>query len=291
MDYHELLAPHDFEPTDKSKRGEARKKKLIKLTKKQDDKKSKNHRKRKQKAQDLINERNYRHSPPKTSTFKRIEKHLKWKIEKALKGESVEIEDIDDPFVFAVMRKIIRQVVKNLEETLSWLREEYKRYLIPDLEIFSHKKWIVKNKKIRENLARKRNSKLLPLMNYLCNHKLSWKESESLAEELGADSHSMHTKKGQYVERTLVLVIPGYEDIENKLDMSLSLIRKYLQGMGDVGFIKPIKKSGSHGHMVYAVGYYLPYEGEGGTTRHRAIWFLKNCQEMSDALMYFYRPE
>ncbi len=89
----------------------------------------------------------YKHKPPKTSTFKRIEKHLKWKIEKALKGESVEIEDIDDPYVFAVMRKAIRKEVKNLEETLSWLREEYKRYLIPDKEIFFHKQWIWKNKK------------------------------------------------------------------------------------------------------------------------------------------------
>ncbi len=233
----------------------------------------------------------YQHTPPKTSTFKRIEKHLKWKIEKALNGESVEIEDIDDPFVFAVMRKIIRQVVKNLEETLSWFREEYKRYLIPDKEIFFHKKWIWKNKKISENLGRRRNKKLIPLMNYLCNHRLGWKESVSLAHDIGAASLSMKTEKGHDVERYMVLVIPNFKDIKNKLNMSQSLTQKYLQGMGDVGFIKPIKKSGSHGHMVYAVGYYLPYLEEGEITRYKPNWFLKDTKEMRQALQSFYRPE
>ncbi len=244
-----------------------------------------------QKPQGVNSKRNYQHSPPDTATFKIIERHLERKIKETLNDEDFRLEDIEDPLVFAVMRKAIRKVVKNLEETLSWFREEYKRYLIPDKEIFFHKKWIWKNKKISENLARKRNSKLIPLMNYLCNHRLGWKESILLARDIGAASLQIKTKKGDYVWRTLVLVIPDYEDIENKLDMSLSLIRKYLQGMGDVGFIKPIKKSGSHGHMVYAVGYYLPYEGEGGTTRHRTIWYLKDSKEMRQALMYFYRPK
>ncbi len=193
----------------------------------------------------------YQHKPPKTSTFRIIERHLKRKIEEASNGESVEIEDIDDPFAFTIKRKTIREVVKNLEDTLSWFREEYKRYLIPDKEIFFHKKWIWGNKKISENLDKRRNRNLIPLMNYLCNHRLGWKESISLSDEIGAAPFSMETKKGQYVERTLVLVIPDYEDIENKLNMSLPLMRKYLKGMGDVGFIKPIKKSGSHGQCSW----------------------------------------
>ena len=56
--------------------------------------------------------------------------------------------------------------------------------------------------------------------------------------EINTDSHSMKTKKGQNVVRILVLVIPNYEDIENKFDMSRSLIQKYLKGMVETKIIK-----------------------------------------------------
>ncbi len=233
----------------------------------------------------------YQHTPPKTSTFKRIEKHLKWKIEKALNGESVEIEDIDNPYVFTIKRKTIREVVKNLEDIVSWFRKEYKRYLIPDQEIFSHRKWILENKTIRENLDKMRNRHLIPLMNYLCNHRLGWKESVSLAHDIGAASLSMKTEKGHDVERTLVLVKPDFEDIENKLNMSLSLIRKHLKGMSESKFIIPMRKLGSNEQKVYALGYYLHYSKDGEATRPKPNWFLKNDKEMRQALINFYRPK
>lgn len=292
MDYHELLAPHDFEPIDKSKRGKERKKKLIKLTKKQNERKSKNPRKRKQKAQGLINERNYQHSPPDTATFRIIERHLKRRIKAALNDEDYGLEYIDDPLIFAVMRKAIRKVVKNLEETLSWFREEYKRYLIPDKEIFFHKKWIWKNKKISENLARKRNSKLIPLMNYLCNHRLGWEESRALGRVIGAVTLQIKTKKGEDVRRILVLAKPDLEDIKNKLNMSQSLIQKYLKGMSESGFIRSVRKLGANKQKAYALGYYLPYSSETGRmTRYKSNWFLKDTKEMRQALMSFNRPE
>jgi hypothetical protein len=233
----------------------------------------------------------YQHTPPSTATFKLIERHLERKIKKALTDNDIELEDIEDPFAFVVKRKTIRLVIKNIEDSQSWFREEHKRYLIPDQEIFSHRKWIFENKRIRENLARKRNSKLIQLMNYLCNHRLGIRESILLAGDIGAVPFSSKTKKGDYVEYALVLVIPDFEDIENKLDMSLSLIRKYLKGMSESKFIIPIRKCGSNEQKVYSLGYYLPYEGEGGTTRYSKIWFLKNNKEMRQALMNFYRPE
>ncbi|MHC4269448.1 MAG: hypothetical protein ACYSTS_13390 [Planctomycetota bacterium] len=232
-----------------------------------------------------------KHVPPFKGLKKRIDRELKKAFQKnGINYEDIKPEDFKVPLIYAIKRKVIRQELKRLESKCSWFRKEYKNYLIPDKEIFSNKQWVFKNKKICENLARKRNSKLLPLLNYLCNHKLSWRQSESLAEEIDTDSHSMETKKGQNVERTLVLVIPDYEDIEKTLKMSLPLIRKYLQGMTEAGFIKALKKSGSHGQKVYAVGYYLPYEGdEGGTTRYKANWFLTGG--MKEALMEFKRPD
>lgn len=234
----------------------------------------------------------YQHTPPSTATFKLIERHLERKIKKALTDNDVELEDIEHPFAFVVKQKAIKQVIKNLEDSQSWFREEYKRYLIPDQEIFSHRKWIWNNKKISENLARKRNSKLIQLMNYLCNHRLGIKESVLLADDIGAVPFSKKTKKGDYVEYALVLLIPNFEDIKNKLNISLSLIRKYLQGMGEAGFIKPIRKLGSNEQKVYALGYYLPYSSaDSKVTRYKPNWFLKNNKEMKQALMNFNRPE
>ncbi len=102
----------------------------------------------------------YQHPPPDTKTFNMIKTYLGRKINKELDCKSFRLENLEDPFVFAVMRKVIRQEVKDLEDIVSWFRDEYKRYLIPDQEIFFHKQWIWNNKKISENLARKRNSKL-----------------------------------------------------------------------------------------------------------------------------------
>ena len=233
----------------------------------------------------------YQHPPPNTSTFRRIEKHLDKKIKKALNGEDIEEGDIDSHFVFAIKRKVFREVLKNLEDTDLWLRKEYKKYLIPDKAIFSGKKWIQNNNKICENLDRKRNNKLLPLMDYLGNHRLSLKESESLADDISAGSFYKKTAKGEDRWYTFVLAIPDFEDIDDELDMSRSLVQKHLKGMGDAGIIKPMKKSGSHGQKVYALGYYNSYPLADGGTGSKSNWFLINCKEMRQALMNFYRPE
>jgi len=239
----------------------------------------------------------HQHAPPSTTTFKLIARHLKRNIEKAFNGKGAELENVEtrkwreergDRFIFAAKRKVIRKIIKNLEETLSWFREEYKKYLIPDKEIFSHKKWIWSDKHIVRNLERKRNSKFLPLMNYLCNHKLGLKESESRAYDIGDGLLSTKTKKGKYAEYTLVLVKPDYEDIGKKLKMSRSLIQKYLKEMSEWEIIKPMRKLGSNEQKVYALGYYLPYSSEGSNGgRSKAIWFLKNNKEMKQALMDF----
>jgi predicted transcriptional regulator len=242
----------------------------------------------------------HQHAPPSTTTFKLIERHLKRNIEKAFNDEGLGLEDAetrkwreerDDPFVFAVKRKVIRKVIKSLEETHSWLREEYKRYLIPDKEIFSNKKWIWNDKHIVRNLRRKRNSKLIPLMNYLCNHKLGLKESESRAYDIGDSTFLTKTKKGQDAEYIFVLVRPDYDDIEKKLKMSRSLIQKYLKEMSKWGFIKPMKKLGSNEQRVYALGYYLVFPDKDGVKKPKANWFLKGSKEMKWALMDFNRPE
>ena len=128
-------------------------------------------------------------------------------------------------------------------------------------------------------------------MNYVCNHRLSIKESGLLADDIGAGSFSTETKKGDYVEYTFVLVIPDFEDIENKLDMSLSLIRKYLQGMSKSKFIIPMGKLGPNGQKAYALGYYLPYSEDSKVTRYKPNWFLKDSKDMRQALMNFNRPE
>lgn len=229
----------------------------------------------------------YQHPPPDTSTFRVIKKHLGRKIDKAFNYEYIELENRDDKSDFAVKRKVIRQVVKNLEETRSWFREEYKRYLIPDQEIFFHKQWIWKNNKIRENLNQRRNKKLIPLMNYLCNHRLSLKESESLADDISAGSFYKKTAKGEDGWHTFVLAIPDFEDIENELDMSQSLVQKHLKGMGDAGIIKPMRKAGSRGQKVYALGYYNSYPLADGGTGSKSNWFLKDGKEMRQALMNF----
>jgi predicted transcriptional regulator len=266
--------------------------KLGKRRKKPDKKKSLKSREQKRKAQGLVNERNYQHPPPDTSTFRVIEKHLGRKIKKAFDDKGIVYEYINDTFTFAVKRKVIRQVVRNLEDIISWCRNEYKRYLIPDQEIFSRKQWIWNNKKIHENLNKRRNKKLIRLMDYLGNHRLGWKQSETLSDDISAGSFSIKTKKGNDVERTFVLVIPDFEDIEDKLDMSKPLIQKYLQGMGEAGIIKPIRKAGSHGQKVYALGYYHPYSPKDSKiTRHKPNWFLKSSKEMKQALIKFYRPE
>jgi hypothetical protein len=245
----------------------------------------------KRKSKGLISKRSYQHPPPDTSTFRIIEKHFGQKMNKAFGDKDFEFEEVEDKFVFAVKRKVARQVIKNVEEIVLWFKDEYKRYLIPDKEIFYHKKWIWKNNKISENLEGRRNKHLIPLMNYLCNHRLGLKESESLADDIDAGAFYKETQKGKDMWHRFVLVIPDYEDIEDKLEMSPSLIQKYLKGMGDAGFIKPIRKVGSHGQIVYALGYYLVYPDKDGVKKPKPNWFLKGNKEMKQALREFYRPE
>ncbi len=72
--------------------------------------------------------------------------------------------------------------------------------------------------------------------------------------------------------------------------MSQTLIQKYLKGMGDAGFIRPIRKAGSHGQMVYALGYYSMYKDK-DVVKPTANWFLKSSTEMKQALRNFYRPD
>ncbi len=185
----------------------------------------------------------YKHEPPFKGLEKRIDRELKKAFHKiGINYEEIKTEDFEEPLIYAIKRKVIRQELKRQESKCSWFRKEYKNYLIPDKEIFSKKHWIIDNKKICENLERKRNNKLIPLLNYLCNHRLSWRQSEYLAEEIKTGSHSMETKKGQNVSRTYVFVMLDYEDIKGKFGMSRSLTQKYLKVMVDVGIIKSIKK-------------------------------------------------
>ena len=203
----------------------------------------------------------HKDNPPDNPTYRLNEKHLKRRIEKALDKIDEEIRtDEQHSAVFAIKREITNKIVKRLEETVHRFKKDYEKWLLRNRGDFANKQWIKKNKKIRDNLEMKKHKYLLPILDYLCSHTLSYKKSRFVGDKIGAGHYKTTTKKGEHEERTYILIEVDRVNIGIKLGISPSLVHKYAKEMERVGIIKKLGKESSRGKMLYAIGSFQIFE-------------------------------
>ncbi|MHC4270255.1 MAG: hypothetical protein ACYSTS_17585 [Planctomycetota bacterium] len=215
--------------------------------------------------------------PPDNPTYRLNEKHLKRRIKKALDKIDEEIRsDEQHPVVFAIKREITNKIIKRLEETVHRFKKDYEKWLLRNKGKFVNLKWIKKNVAIRNNLQEKKHEHLLPIVDYMSSHTLSYKESCFLGDKIRAGVHKTTTKKGEYEERIYILIKIDKENIGIKLGISPSLVYKYVKEMERVGIIKKLGRDGSRGKVLYAMGTFQIFEDpkEDWTPKPRRLWFL-----------------
>ncbi|MHC4268511.1 MAG: hypothetical protein ACYSWS_12020 [Planctomycetota bacterium] len=219
------------------------------------------------------------------SHIKRFNKRL----EKALNKlpEEIRSEDEQRPAIYAARRKVADKLKKDVNEAGHYLDQYLAKLLSQNSGTFSKKEWTRGNKKIRDNLEKKKHKYLLSILDYLCTHTFSMNKSRVEGDKIGAGVYETKTKKGESEERIYVLIQIDKETIGIKFGISSSAVQKYVKEMERVGIIKKLGRDGSRGKALYALGTFYIWrdEEEDYKEKPKRLWFLN--KETCEMLLEF----
>jgi hypothetical protein len=128
-------------------------------------------------------------------------------------------------------------------------------------------KWLLKNQTISQKFDSDRiYIKVAEIMNYLWMWKMEQAEAKDLSESYNLDKCIVKIQsgkmKGEPDERYYVLINPNEplgKLIAKNFNMAQTTAELYLTKFAEIGLIKKLKKLGSHGSMIYAIGAYDPW--------------------------------
>jgi hypothetical protein len=224
--------------------------------------------------------------------------HLLSRLKKIIHGYKGRIIENDyckplessDPFAVDPLyrEKILaaKECLAAAKELVNHIRVRYKELL------FARNKrplpnWITNQKSIMEALAKTR---FADVYGYITQNTLTPSRAIKITDELGLKKHSIPlqsgAKKGAIVEHFYVLFTPNYIDMENELNLNKKSIQKYLERFCEIGILIKLRKTDARKNAIYAAGYHTQYIKD-DKEQTRRIYFLKNTQEMREALRHF----
>ena len=144
-------------------------------------------------------------------------------------------------------------------------------------------------------------ARLIHLMNYLWRKRLYFDDCVKLRERIGigyyktTENIKIKNRQGEVlrtekreVRRDYVFI--GHLDsknMEHVLKCSRGTIYQDMQDLWDVGILIKFWKSGPIDQMVYAIGYWSPFEG----SKSRPLSFLRNTKKCRTTLANWKRDE
>ena len=220
-----------------------------------------------------------------------IERRIKAEIEKALKAEEIEggqsgieedeYDEHDEYIKERITYKTQTRVVNKILEELNFLVKHVKRL---KKKTWEPPMWMVRDKKIWENLQR---SKFLEVYPWLRNNLLYRRDKKTweILDKAGGNCwHGDFPNKPGATEH--IVCMPDFGKMKLDLHMGEKVLALYLKKFSEIGIIWPLPKGiGKGGKNVYALGERRGYPGrdrdKGGMASR---WYLKETPEIKKGL-------